>query len=335
MPLSTLSQLFNKRVLILTHKGADVDAIASAAAIQFSLKGKSKITIGVPDHLNLNAKALTKKLKISYKINPSFKGFDVVLSLDFNKSKMLGSIQKQFLEFEGKKFLVDHHSEEDEKIASQKNSRVQKNAISTTELVYFLLKKTRVKIPKKAYACIAAGIITDSASFHVADHKTFSIMGEVMKKSGMNYSSLVDLFKVEVDFSQQVASLKAAKRARIFKSGSAIIVASDVGAFEADAASALIRVGATVSFCGYSEENKIRISGRANNYWMNKKKFDLARDVFNRLEDFFSGEGGGHAGASGFNGSGKEVWPVLLKCVDLTNEFVKKKEKSSSLKEYS
>ena len=334
MPLTTLSGLFKKKVLILTHAGCDVDAIASAAAILFSLKNKSKIVIGVPEHLNINAKALATKLKIPFKINPSFDGFDCVLCVDFNKSKMLGSMQKDFLSFKGEKFLIDHHSHESEIMASQKNILSKKDAISTTELVYGLLKKSNLKIPRDAYACLAAGIITDSCSFHVADHNTFRIMGEVMEKAKMRYSSLVELFSVERDISQKIASLKAAKRVRIFKSGKELIVFSEVGAFEADAAMALIRIGADVSFCGYAENGKIRISGRANNFWLNKTKFDLARDVFNKLEAYFPGEGGGHAGASGFNGTGKTVEKHFLKCVELTHKFILTKEKNAKLKEY-
>ncbi|MCR4335424.1 MAG: DHH family phosphoesterase [archaeon] len=333
MPLNNLSPLFGKKLLILTHAGADVDSLASAAAIYFSLKEKSKITIGVPDHLNLNAKALTKQLKIPYKINPSFEGFDALLCVDFNKSKMLGSLQKNFFSYKGEKFLIDHHSEEKEIMAPKNNVFASKKAISTTELVYQLLKKTKVKIPKNAYACIASGIITDSASFHIADHVTFKIMAEVMEKAELSYRGLVDLFSTEIDFSQKIAALKAAKRVRIFKSANAIIAISDVGAFEADAANALIRIGANVAFCGFAEKGTIRISGRVNNSWMNKNKFDLARDVFNKLENYFPGEGGGHQGAAGFNGKGDDVIPLLLKCVDLTHKFISKKEKAI-LKEY-
>lgn len=334
MPLTNLSPLFGKKVLLLTHAGADVDTLGSAAAIHFSLKGKSQTTIGVPDHLNLNAKALAKKLKIPYKINPALKNYNAILSLDFNKSQMLGSMQKSFLEFKGEKYLIDHHSEEKEKVAPSKNSYISKKAVSTTELVYELLKKTRVKIPQKAYASIGSGIITDSASFLIADHKTFKIMAEVMEKAKMPYSSLVSLFKVERDFSEKVAALKAAKRVRIFKIGKSIIATSEIGAFEATAARALIRLGADVSFCGYAERGKVRISARVNNYWLTKKKFDLAKDVFNKLEKYFDGEGGGHPGASGFNGKGKSVSKHLEKCVALTTEFIVKKEKNVTLKEY-
>lgn len=330
--LSSFSPLFGKKVLLLTHAGADVDAVASAAAIHFALKGKARTTIAIPDHLNLNAVSLTKKLQIPYSINPSFKGYEAIIILDFNKSKMAGSLQGELENFKGERFLIDHHSKEAEVIAPKENSFCNSKAISTTELVYSLLKNSSLKIPKSAYLCIASGIITDSSSFLIADHNTFRIMAEVMEKANAPYSDISTLFKVEKDFSEKIAALKAAKRAKIFKVGESIIALSEVGAFEAEAASALIRLGADVSFCGFSDE-KMRISGRVNNKWLSEHKFDLARDVFNPLEGFFDGEGGGHAGASGFNGEG-DLWSALEKCLELTHEFLNKKQKVP-LKEYS
>jgi len=305
MPLKSLQPLFGKKVLLLTHAGADVDAISSAAAIHFSLKGKANTSIGVPEHLNTQASELAKKLKIPFQINPSLDGFDAILCLDFNKGQMLGALQGDFAKFKGEKFLIDHHSQENSHIASEKNSYVKKSAVSATELVFELLEKSKVKIPKPAYLCIAAGIITDSSSFLIADHKTFAIMAKVMQKADVQYSDITSLFSVQRDLSEKVARLKAAKRCRIFKSGECVIAISKVGAFEADSAAALVRIGADVAFCGFSDKGAIRVSGRADNFWRKKHSFDLAADVFNKLESFFEGEGGGHPGAAGFNGKGK------------------------------
>ncbi|PIN85405.1 MAG: hypothetical protein COV47_02270 [Candidatus Diapherotrites archaeon CG11_big_fil_rev_8_21_14_0_20_37_9] len=332
MALASLAGIFGKKVLLLTHAGADVDAFASAAAIHLSLKGKSKTTICVPEHINLNAKALASKLNISYQINCSFTGFDAIVCLDFNKSKMLGALQQSFLDFPGEKYIIDHHSFEKEVMAQQKNSLIDSNSVSTTEIVYRLLKKTKLKIPRHAYACLALGIITDSSSFLIADHNTFRVMADLMEQAKMPYSELVALFRTEKDFSEKIAALKAAKRVRIYRVGDSIIATSEVGSFEAEAASALIRIGADVTFCGYADK-KIRISGRVNNRWLGRNRFDLARDVFNPLEKFFQGEGGGHAGAAGFNGSGSTVKKHLEKCVELVQKSVSK-NKSMQVKEY-
>lgn len=330
MPLSNFSPLYKKNVLLLTHSGCDVDSLASAAAIHFSLAGKTRTTIGVPEHLNASAKALAKNLGIPYTLNPSLAAFDSVLCLDFNESAMLGALEKDFLAFKGEKFLIDHHSPKKNRIAPAKNSLVVKDAVSTTEIVYGLLKASKLKIPKKALVCIAAGIITDSSSFIIADHETFSIMAEVMRSAKTPYREIVSLFRVDLDISKKIAALKAAKRVRVFRSGETLIAASDIGAFEADSAATLVRIGADVAFCGDAENGAIRVSGRANNKWLARNKFDLSK-IFVELEQHFPGTGGGHAGAAGFNGKGQEIWPVLLKCIELVHQKIGGTEQ---LKEY-
>ncbi len=337
MPLRNFSPLYGKRVLLLTHSGCDVDSFGSAAAMHFSLLGKADTTIGVPEHINNSARALAQKLSVPYTLNPSFSGFDSIVCLDFNEPQMLGKLKGHFLVFKGEKFLIDHHSPNKSagQIAPPKNCAVSQKAVSATEVVYGLLRASKFKIPQKALACIACGIITDSSSFLVADHETFSIMAEIMRKAKMPYRDIVSLFRVEMDISQKIASLKAARRCRIFKSagksGEALIVISDVGSFEADAASTLVRIGADIAFCGDSGKGAIRISGRANNKWLAKEGFDLVRDVFSKLPSFFPGSGGGHPGAAGFNGTGDEIGPVLLKCAQLAHEKI---SGGGSLKEY-
>src|SRR3990167_8019247 len=109
MPLKSLAPLFKKKVLLLTHAGCDVDALSAAAGIYFSLKGKSRITIGVPDHLNVNAAALAKNLSIPFTVNPALSEFDAVACIDFNEHGMLGSMKTAFSGFKGEKFHIDHH----------------------------------------------------------------------------------------------------------------------------------------------------------------------------------------------------------------------------------
>lgn len=331
MPLRTLSPLYGKKVLLLAHSGCDVDSLGSAAAIHFSIIGKSGTTIGVPGHINSSAKALAQKLSIQYKLNPSLSDFDCVVCLDFNEAGMLGPLKNDFLAFRGEKFLVDHHCANKNPIAPRNNSAVSEKAVAATEVVYDLLRASKLKIPRKALACIACGIITDSASFLVADHETFSIMAQIMRKAKMPYRELVRLFREDIDVSQKIAALKAARRCRIFRSGDSLFVTSDVGAFEADAAATLVRIGADAAFCGDSEKGAIRVSGRANNNWAAKHNVNLAKDVFEKLEGFFPGTGGGHSGAAGFNGNGQDAWPVLIKCVELAHQ---KTCASGQLKEY-
>lgn len=332
-----LKQFLNKtkkgaRILILTHAGGDVDALASAAAILFSFGKEYKMEIGVPEHINLNAKALGQNLKIPYTISPSVEDFDALILVDFNSFKMLGRMAQNVKEFKKPILLIDHHTPSGEKITP--NSLIEPEAVATVEILFDLLKKDKIKIGQKAAECIAAGIITDSAGFLIADAETFSIMAEVLEIAKKPFGEIFSLFQKEEDFSEKIAKLKAARRVRIFKVNDSIAATTTVGCFEADAASVLSRLGADVAFAGDVDNGKLKISGRANPSFVRKNSFDLARDVFEQLEAYFSGSGGGHPGAAAFNGTADAIEPVLQKCVELVQDFLKKKYGHADVKEY-
>jgi len=334
-PESFLSSILGKKVLILTHIGADVDAVGSAGALYFAFHKNSNITIGIPEHLNLNSKQMAEMLKIPYEINPNPKEFDALILLDLNSVEMLGSMRNGVKKFKNPILLIDHHTDSGEKLTIKELSLIDEDAISTTELLYKLFKKMKLGITPEIASCIAAGVITDSAGFLVADHSTFKIMAEVLELSGKSYSDIVSLFRIETDISEKIAQLKAARRCKIFKSFEHLIVSTDVGAFEASAATSLVRLGSDIAFAGDSTNGKILISGRANNQFVKATGFDLAKDVFIPLGEEMGGSGGGHAGAAGYNGEGEDVSPILDKCVELANKFLEKKYgKSSGIKEY-
>ena len=322
------------KILLLTHAGADVDAVASAAALFLALKKKHRVEIGIPEHLNLTAKAFASNMKISYKINPKLAGFDTVVLVDFNTWEMTGRLSPQLKSFKGKIYALDHHTIIGRSIAPAANSVIKENAVSTTEIIYELFNEEKIEITPDIASCIAAGIVTDSAHFLVADAKAFHIMADVLEKSGRTFSGIVGLFRVKMDFSKKVAKLKAAKRARIFKIGEKIVVTADIGAYEADAATTLTRIGADVAFAGDLEKGELRISGRATSGFVKETDFDLAKDVFLPLEKTVDGAGGGHAGAAAFNGKAKNLEDVLQKCVSLVEAFLKKRNPKVQLKEY-
>jgi len=330
-----LSSFKGDRIALITHSGCDVDAICAAAALFFSLQKKNKAKILIPNHISLPAKALAKKLNIPYTVSKSnsLNEFNCLFLVDFNDLKMADSLADKISAFKGEIFLIDHHRFAEKKIAGKKNSLVDQNAVASCEIVFDWLKKSHYEINETASTCIAAGLITDSAFFVTANSKTFAILSAVLKKSNRTFSEITSLFSIKQTFDEKIAKLKAAKRARIFLISDYIVVISDVGAFESDAASALVRIGADIAFVGDTEDGLIRISGRASQNVVKKAGFDLAKHVFQKLPSDFSGSGGGHAGAAGFTGKGKDINAVLMKCISLSRKFFKKK-KGCQFKEY-
>ncbi len=330
-----LSSLKGKKILIITHTGCDVDAISAAAALLFVLRKQNRVKILVPEHISNPAKAFAASLKIPYALNgwKSFNSFDCLFIVDFNSLKMAGNAAAAIKRFKGRIYLIDHHTKTREKIGGNVTAIINPDAVASCQLVFELLQKSKIRLEKRTAVCIAAGIVADTAYFLTADSKTFSIMSTALKKSGKSFSELLNMFSAPKRFDQKIAALKAAKRARIFKIGKYVVVTADVGAFEADAASALVKVGADIAFAGDSEEGNLRISGRASQAVLKKARFDLAKNVFQQMPSYFPGSGGGHAGAAGFNGKGNNINAALMQCLNLTKRFFKKK-KGYCFKEY-
>jgi nanoRNase/pAp phosphatase (c-di-AMP/oligoRNAs hydrolase) len=335
MLLQKISSIKGKKIALITHSGADVDAICAAASLYFSLSKKNKASILVPEHISMPAKTLAKKLKIPYTLTQKqgLRQFDTLFLIDFNDIKMAGSLANEIKRFKGTLYLIDHHRTTKKKIAPLQNTLADQNAVASCELVFDLLKKSHIPLDKRTATYLAAGLVTDSAYFLTANSKTFSMMSQCLKASGKTFSSITSLFSVKQTFDEKIAKLKAAKRARIFLISDYIAVMSDVGAFESDAASALVKIGADIAFVGDSEEGKLRISSRASQAVTKKAGFDLAKHVFQKLPNTFPGSGGGHAGAAGFNGKGNNINAALQQCINLTKQFFKKR-KGFRFKEY-
>ncbi len=321
-----------KKILVLTHSGADVDAIASAGAIYFALGKSNNVAIGVPEHISLPAKTFAESMRIPYSINPVVSGFDTIIMVDFNSAEMLGSMKHAVLSFSGKKIVIDHHEKPSVQFSGNVSRIIDASAVSCSLLVLEQLKKSSIPITPNIAKCAAAGIIVDSSQFAVADARAFSAMAFCLGKCKSSLPELLSLFRVKKDASQKIAALKAAKRARIFALGDYVGVCSEVGAFEADAAGALVRAGADIAFVGNSENQKLKISARANNFFLKKTGLDLAK-IMQELSKSFDGQGGGHEGAAGFNGKGDFV-QAGDKCIGIAFDFLKKKNPKVTMKEY-
>ncbi len=180
-----LSSIKGKKIALITHSGADVDAICAAASLYFSLAKKNKASILVPEHISLPAKSLAKKLKIPYTLTQkqSLKQFDTLFLVDFNDLKMAGVLAPQIKSFKGTLFLIDHHRTTKKKIVPSQNTLADQNAVASCELVFDWLKKSHISLDRRTATCLAAGLVTDSAYFLTANSKTFSMMSSCLKSS--------------------------------------------------------------------------------------------------------------------------------------------------------
>jgi len=289
-----LKAVRNKKVLVLTHHNADIDAAASAIALAEGLKQiGADAKIGVAESVSRAAQKLAEGFKII--IDPDCKQFDFVVLVDTSVPEQLASVKNVRADF-----VIDHHPKG--RLAEKAVSYIDENAKSSAQLVYLVLKELKIDIDEKLAKIISAGIVADTAHFRHADSEVFSIMAELTRK--IKFSDVLQLITSEdADPSGRVAALKAASRMDIYKFGEVLVALSNVVSHEAAACRGLLKLGADIAIVVAEKENEMRISSRAKEK-ITEKNLDLS-EMFQEVGKFLEGSGGGHPLAGSANGKRK------------------------------
>ncbi len=310
---SLVSLCAGKRVLLLGHENADLDAVCSAAIFQRYLK-KAGIdsVVGVPSHINEQAQSFCLRERVSFQLSPDLTLFDVIVLFDFNDFEQLGKLRKSFEEvirghcgtkicLPPKVFAFDHHVIEKSSIVGGERAFVDESAVSTTELVLKLLDNF---VDSSAHFWNCIGIVEDTGHFLVGDSESFSSFANSLRKSKRTYAEVLDFTRHNLKDGERVAFLKAAQRSEIQKVGKVLVVTSVVSFFQGPAATKLLSFGADVALvAGQDKEGGITtLSARADTEFKESNGFDLMRDLMVPLQKQVGGEVGGHSGAAQWKG---------------------------------
>lgn len=163
------------KVLILTHKNPDGDAVGSALGLQLVLSqlGHS-VDVVIPDNSPSFLKWLPGHDKIhvhdrkSGKCIPQlFSDCDLIICADFNTPERLGKVEPHFRGSSKPSLLIDHHPGGDRFTNYQ---IVDSSKGSTAELVFLVVNKLQLVefIGVDAATCLLAGIMTDTVGLKVS-----------------------------------------------------------------------------------------------------------------------------------------------------------------------
>lgn len=330
---SFLKTVKGKKILILGHASADLDSVAAGAALILSIPKKYQCTLGIPEHISEGGEKLVEEYGIPFVLNPNLEEYDAIITVDFSSYDRAGKMETAFKAYAKPIAIVDHHESTKNKI---KSSHFFGNTelISSTEMVYDLIQKSKLSFTPIIAELIVIGIIFDSDYFMVGNPKMFQVLNDCLKKSKKSYTELRELTLPVIGFDVKIAQLKAAQRIKIFGSQRHIIVSTQVDAFEADAADALIREGADIVFVASVNVQGVRVIARASNAIVNDVQFDLVKNVFAQLQEKFSGTFGGHPGAAGFQLRAENSEPILQAAVNIAVEFIEEKSPAHTFKQY-
>ncbi len=196
-----------KRIIILSHKNPDGDAIGSGLGMFHFLKDLNKeVTFIVPNQLPIYLNWMKGYDEImEYEKHKEagreiIKSADAVIMVDFNHRSRLSETGDYVIPLKVPKILIDHHPNPEE-IAEFIYSRTSSS--SSAEMVFeFISQVFGINYISKTVAeCLFVGIMTDTGSFsyNSSEPFTFEVVGHLLKK-GIDKDFITD--KVYNNFSE-------------------------------------------------------------------------------------------------------------------------------------
>jgi len=295
-----------EEVLILGHPHADPDALSSVKALGNVLDFLgADVSLGIPNNLNELSNSVLESLDEEITIDPSLEG-SVVIVLDTSDLDLLEEYGDSLRSGDLEMIFIDHHRPDVDTIEEVDMHYCEEGATSNAEMVIGIGDDLGYEFDSKTSLLLLTGIISDTAHLRFADKETFRAVTRLLE-NGADYSQALDILETPVDPSKKAAMLKAVERATVHKAHGRWIVFSELGAYESDAASMFVRMGADVSaVAGEKDDGSVRMSTRADDDVCSDTGLHLG-ELMSYLADGFGGTGGGHEGAAGMTVEGDFV----------------------------
>lgn len=322
---SLIDKINAKMVVLLCHHNADPDAICSAFTFSRLLKRlHPKLTVEIaaahgPSRLS---KHLLNSLPVDLTSEPQIKEADTIVLLDTNTIQQLDEWREQVEASGAPLIVIDHHASHPDTERLATICVADEEASSTCEIIHRLFKEAGVELDRIEAIALFLGIAFDTRHFILADSNTFKVVADLIE-FGVDAEETLALLSLPTNHSERVARLKAAERVKLKKVGEWLIALSHVGAYQASAARALIRLGAHVAVVAGRRAGTLRISLRANGDFYRKTGIHLGRDIAKPLGEYLKGMGGGHSTSAGANGVG-DVDAGFRCCMELLRKHLAK-----------
>jgi len=319
-----LDQVNAKLVVLLCHHNADPDAIGAAFAFSRlieRLRPRLRTEIAAAEGPSRLSKHVLAALPTKLTSDPNIEGADAIVLLDTNTIQQLNRWEKRVRATRSPIIVVDHHASHPETERLAALSVTNENASSTCEIIYRFFLDMNVRLTESEAKALFLGIAFDTRHFILANSTTLKIVADLID-SGVNAQEALSLLSLPMVESERIARLKAAKRVRFLKIGGWIVALSDVGAYQASAARALISLGTHLAIVAGKRNEHLRVSMRASREFYQKTGIHLGRDLAKPLGEFLGGMGGGHAVSAGVNGVGN-LESCLERCITLLKENLK------------
>ncbi len=325
MQIHKITELIDNRkaklIVLLCHINADPDAICAAFAMANllqRLRPNLKLEIAAAQGPSRLSKFLLQSLPAKLTTQPTIENAEVIVLLDTNTVQQLGEWSGRVKSSKAALVVIDHHASHPETERLATLSVADENASSACEIVYRLYKEAEADLTQVEAKALFLGIAFDTRHFVLASSTTLKVIADLID-AGVKAEETLSLLSLPMELSERIARLKASKRIKLLKINEWLIAFSNVSAYQASAARALINLGAHVAIVAGQKGERIQVSMRASQDFHKKTDVHLGRDIAKPLGEYMKGMGGGHSVSAGVNGVG-DVEPSLKRCVKLLKD---------------
>ncbi len=271
----------NDRVLLVVHRLADRDAIASAVALEESLRSATQIC--TPEGVKVSARSLLRDNEVV--TNPQLSEYDAIVIVDSPSRDRIRPLDPTASDAEC--FLIDHHTPGDlATIATGK--LIDTEPESAAEIVYRAMRAADRDISPTAAVALVAGLLAATRNLARAGEVQVSHLANLLSKVQGKEDVLAQLYPPPQADGKRMAKFKGAIRSEGYQAGETVIAFTDVGGNESDAANALMDAGADCVFVLSEQGDHTRVVGRCTDSFGHR--LSLGGELFPLLAE----NGGGH-----------------------------------------
>ncbi len=310
-----------KRVAIVCHRNADVDAYLSAYALSRLLRKispRAEVDIVAPEKMTVLAKRLSRAFPHRL-VEQSDATYDLFIAVDVGHTELLRSWLGKMTESKAVKVLVDHHPMQRSSIYDR--AIVDTSATSAAEVVYRVFKDLGVSIDRKAAQALMVAILFDSQHLGIAGVGALRATIDLIDH-GAKLEEARRMLRSQPDYGEVIARLKGAQRLQILHVGSWVVATSRVGSFQAAVARGLINLGADVAIVTGEVGGETRSSLRSTPRFFDVRGIHLGTGVAEVVAKEGGGYGGGHPTAASMSCRLGED-DVESRCIATISELLK------------
>ncbi len=257
-----------RKVAIITHRHADIDAVGCASILRDVLNGLGYDAIIVcPEGVSKDASPYARCVE---EIPPDV---EIALLADVASLSQIPKVDVPIVVF-------DHHAVGDQLPG------VREERPSCSEMALELALEAGVKPGRDSLVAAALGIYADTVRLLRADGRTLRALLYAIDEIG----PLEGYVRRREEPSARMAKLKALARLEMFETRLGVICATHVDAYESDVANLLISAGCDVAIVASRHGDEVRIIYRS-------QSVDVG-EIAAKIGELMGGSGGGHRGAS-------------------------------------